>query len=142
MRSDRRTTLIAVIIAALTFIAYLPALQNGFVNWDDQEYVNEGLRAFPIGLEYLKWVFSTPVCANWHPLTVLSHTAITKIWGLNPLPHILVNIIFHSLNTFLVALLAVKLIALGATFPGMASAEGRCMRAPRPPCCSAFTRSM
>ena len=30
-----------IIILALTFIAYIPALQAGIVNWDDPDYVNK-----------------------------------------------------------------------------------------------------
>ena len=100
---DRRHILIAAsLVAALTFLVYLPSLSNGFVNWDDPGYVykNPNIRSFD-----LKWAFTAVVVGNWHPATLLSLTLDHSIWGLNPLGFHLTNLIIHSLNAFLAALL-------------------------------------
>lgn len=39
--SLNRKYLAAASVALITFLVYLPALQNGFVNWDDDDYVYE-----------------------------------------------------------------------------------------------------
>lgn len=104
---------IAFIIALLTFIVYLPALQNGFVNWDDDVYVYKNLSIQSLDLGFLRWVSSAVVSANWHPLTLLSYATDYAIWGLNPFGYHLVNIVLHSANTFLVFLLSYKLISYG-----------------------------
>jgi Tfp pilus assembly protein PilF len=51
--------------------------------------------------------------SNWHPLTWLSHGIDYAIWGFNPLGHHLTSVILHGLNTFLVAVLIIRLIQTG-----------------------------
>lgn len=109
---------IAFIIALLTFIVYLPALQNGFVNWDDDVYVYKNSNIQSLDLGFLRWVSSAVVSANWHPLTLLSYATDYAIWGLNPVGYHLSNIILHALNTFLVFVLTYKLISFGK-FPAV-----------------------
>jgi hypothetical protein len=35
----RTTWLVAIVPALAAFLIYLPALQNDFVNWDDDDYI-------------------------------------------------------------------------------------------------------
>lgn len=100
----------AGLAAALTFLAYIPALSNSFINWDDPAYVYSNEKIRNLNLSYLLWVFTNPSVANWHPLTMLSHAIDYAVWGLDPFGHHLGNIILHSLNTFLVAMLGYRLI--------------------------------
>lgn len=95
------------IVAVITFVVYMPSLQNGFVNWDDPLYVyeNHNIRAFD-----LKWLLSAVVVGNWHPLTMLSFAVDYSIWGLNPFGYHLTNILLHAINTFLVGVLALRLL--------------------------------
>ena len=95
--------------ALVTLAVYLPALKNGFVNWDDNLYVYENLRIRSIDLGFLKWILTEVIIRNWHPLTMLSHAVDYALWGLNPMGHHLTSIIGHGLNTFLVALLCFRL---------------------------------
>ena len=94
----------------LTFVIYLFTLQNDFVGWDDGAYVvnNPFIRSLNGAL--LKWAFFDFYSSNWHPLTWISHALDYAVWGLNPLGHHLTNNILHAINTFLVVLLAVRLI--------------------------------
>jgi tetratricopeptide (TPR) repeat protein len=103
----------ALLVASITFLLYLPALQNDFVNWDDGEYVYEsrGIRSIDFG--FLKWIFTAVVSSNWHPLTLFSHAVDYALWGLEPLGHHLTSVIFHAFNTFLVFILAVRLSGYG-----------------------------
>ena len=96
-------------IAAFTLIVYLPALQNDFVNWDDDKYVYENEHIRSLDFKFLKWSFGFHIL-NWHPLTLLSHSIDYALWGLNPIGHHLMNIIFHSINTFLLFILIVYLL--------------------------------
>jgi Flp pilus assembly protein TadD len=101
---------LSAFIALTTFAAYLGALHNGFVEWDDGPYIfdNPHIRSFDVTL--FKWAFFDFYAANWHPLTWISHAADYALWGLNPLGHHLTNIILHAVNTFLVVLLAARLL--------------------------------
>jgi len=115
--------LTAFFVALVTFLVFLPSLRNGFVEWDDQGYVynNELIRSVDPGL--IKHIFTAPVMANWHPLTVFSFAIDYSIWGLDPWGYHLVNIAFHALNAGLVSILAYCLVELsgaGKTFSLMA----------------------
>lgn len=99
--------------ALLTFAIYLNALGNGFVNWDDNLNVYENRYIRSLDSAFLKWAFfdfSAPGADYWRPLSFLSHALDYAIWGLNPMGHHLTNNILHAANTFLVVLLAARLI--------------------------------
>lgn len=103
------TWIAAALPAFITFIVYLPTLQNGFVNWDDHWYVYENQNIISIDIEFLKWSMTTVVAALWHPLTMFSFAVDYAIWGFNPFGYHLTNILFHTANTFLVFVLVVRL---------------------------------
>jgi len=101
---------VSLLSALVTFIVYLPALKNDFVTWDDNLYVyaNEHIRF--LNLDFIKWSLSNFQTGNWHPLTWISHALDYAVWGMNPAGHHLTSVLIHTLNTFLVTLLAVRLI--------------------------------
>src|SRR6185436_5996009 len=67
-------------ILALTAIAYVPSLDNGFTNWDDNFYVTENpLLARPDA----RTILTTPVAGNYHPLTIASLALNHRISGLD-----------------------------------------------------------
>ncbi|MCL4475197.1 MAG: tetratricopeptide repeat protein [Nitrospirae bacterium] len=107
--------------AAATLLIYLPALQNGFVNWDDPAYVYENPHIRSLGLPFFKWAFLDFHAWNWHPLTWISHGLDYAVWGLNPAGHHLSSILLHGANTFLVGMLVVEFFrARGADKEGVA----------------------
>jgi hypothetical protein len=97
-RSRPRSLWLAAILA-LTFVAYLPSLRNGFTNWDDPLYVlqNPLLRHPTIGA-----ILTTPVAGNWHPLTIVSYLLNFRISGLDPASYHWLNLLLHLANTALV----------------------------------------
>ena len=86
-----------IIILALTFIAYIPALQAGTVNWDDPDYVNKNF--LTSGISNL---LTTPLQGNYHPLTMLSLAFNYMISGEDPWSYHLLNLLLHLANTWLV----------------------------------------
>jgi len=107
---ETKPWIVAILAALITVLVYLPALNNGFVNWDDYEYICENRYIRSIDFEFLKWVFTSFHDCTWYPLTWLSHTVDYAIWGLNPVGHHLSSILLHGLNTFLVVLLIIRLV--------------------------------
>ncbi len=94
--------LIYVVLAVVTFIAFEPARLNGFVNYDDDDYVTKNPQVSAgITPESVRWAFTTPYMANWHPLTWLSHMLDCELFGLNSLWHHLTSLSFHIANTLL-----------------------------------------
>ncbi len=89
-------------VLAITFILFLPALQNGFTNWDDVLYVTNNPLLKELNGEGLKAIFSTPVVSNYHPLTILSLAINYQFAELNPMTYHLTSVILHVINTGLV----------------------------------------
>ncbi len=108
--NKKRLYLLAAGVAAITFLVYLSCLRNEFVLWDDDAYIvdNPFIRSFD--WSFLKWAFFKFYAYNWHPLTWISHALDYAVWGLNPLGHHLSNIALHAMDTFLVVVLAAKLL--------------------------------
>ena len=102
--------LITALVAVLTFLVFLPALQNQFLSWDDDEYVYENPFIRSLDTKLVKSAFLAFKAGNWHPLTWISHAIDYSLWGLNPVGHHLTNIFLHALNTFLVTLLLMGLL--------------------------------
>jgi protein O-mannosyl-transferase len=101
---------LAISVALITFIVYLPTLRNGFVNWDDDIYVvdNPHIRSFDVS--FVRWAFLDFHASNWHPLTWISHALDRLVWGFNPLGHHLSSIFIHAINSLLVVILISKLL--------------------------------
>ena len=76
---DKRYYIGLFIIALITFVAYLPALQNGFV-WDDDDYIRNNPLVRSINI---KEIFSQFVMGNYHPLTILGHAFQFQLFELS-----------------------------------------------------------
>jgi len=95
-----RRFIIASSVAVVTFIVFLPALQNDFVNWDDHDYVYVNTVIRSLDMQLLKSAFTGFYASNWHPLTWMSHALDYAVWGLNPLGHHLTNNIVHARSAY------------------------------------------
>jgi tetratricopeptide (TPR) repeat protein len=107
-----RPRLIALLLALVTLLVFLPAGRYRFVDFDDPEYVTDN--AFvKNGLNWtdLRWDFTAFHSGNWHPLTWISHQIDCELFGLNAGPHHFVNILLHAANAALVFLLLWRLTA-------------------------------
>ncbi len=86
-------------ILAVTFVAYIPSLGNGFINWDDNYYVTENpLMAHPT----VAGILTSNVGGNYHPLTMASLVLNYKISGLDAGSYHWLNLILHLANVALV----------------------------------------
>ena len=108
--------LIAIVITALVFI---PSLNNGFVNWDDDVNIleNDNLEVF--NAASIQKIFSPTegnVIGNYNPLTIFAFAVIKNAFGLNPKAFHVVNLIFHLICVFFVyrIMLLMKINHIGA----------------------------
>ena len=86
-------------LVAITVMAYLPALRNGFV-WDDNDYVTENLVLRSLdGLRRL-WLEPQSV-PQYYPVTFTSFWLEYHAWGLQPFGYHLVNILLHASSAVL-----------------------------------------
>jgi tetratricopeptide (TPR) repeat protein len=98
--------LLAILLVVGTALLYAPAARNGFVNYDDPDYVTRNLEV-QHGLTWhgAVWAFGTHnPAANWHPLTWMSHMIDVSWYGLSPFGHHLTNIVLHCLGVLLLFL--------------------------------------
>src|ERR1700692_3377448 len=108
LSAQRRTLLLCLLSIAVVMAFYSPVAHNGFLNYDDDQYItnNPHVKA---GLTWatVKWAFTSYDQANWHPLTWLSHALDCQLFGLNPAGPHLVNVSLHAANAVLLFLLLV-----------------------------------
>ena len=83
-------------------LAYLPVLQNDFVNWDDKDAILDNPFIRHWDGAFLKWSFTTYATGNWMPLTWLSFALNFQMAGLDPRVFHLTNVLLHALNSLLV----------------------------------------
>src|SRR5665213_3466756 len=105
-RDQKNFILICLVLALGTAALYWPVTRNGFVNFDDEEYIT-GNAHVTSGLTWTNvvWAFKSGEAANWHPLTWISHMVDCDLYGPNPGGHHLTNLLFHVANTLLLFLL-------------------------------------
>src|ERR1035441_8242306 len=104
------TVAVAFALAAVTLLVYLPVLHNGFVNYDDPDYITNNPHV-QAGLSWpgIVWAFQSGEASTWHPLTWISHMADCQLFGLNPAGHHLTSLLFHTANTLLLFFLLNRL---------------------------------
>lgn len=94
-----RSGIKGLLIVAGTVVAYLAALQAGFV-WDDDNYVvaNPTLR----NLEGLWRIWFEPLSTpQYYPLTFATLWLEYRVWALDPFGYHLTNVLLHALNAVL-----------------------------------------
>jgi Flp pilus assembly protein TadD len=99
--SGRRTIIIlAVLLAVGSAVLYAPAVRNGFVNYDDPDYITNNVNV-QRGLTWpgIVWAFGTKNdAANWHPLTWISHMLDVGWFGMNPAGHHFMNVLLFAID--------------------------------------------
>ena len=93
---------IYLFLTIITLAVFGQICRHDFVDYDDGQYVtrNDHVKnGFSIGS--IKWAFTEPHVANWHPLTSMSHMLDCELFGLNPFGHHLVSLLLHVINTLL-----------------------------------------
>jgi Tfp pilus assembly protein PilF len=99
--NKRAFLLLAILI--ITFIAFIPSLSNQFIKtWDDNVYVTENPMITHLTLEKIREFFTTQRNGTYVPLPLLTWAVEFKLFGLNPLPYHLNNLLLHLICTLLV----------------------------------------
>jgi Flp pilus assembly protein TadD len=115
-RRRRLTALLALLLALAAVLTFLPVAGNGFVNFDDDDYLLDNPRVRE-GLTWggIRWALTATWSHNWHPLTWISHMADVSLFGLDPAGHHLVSAGVHAANAVLLFLLLA--LATGRVWP-------------------------
>ncbi len=120
-----RWTLSAVLCIGLAACAaFVGALQNDFVDWDDCPLLvdNEAYRG--LSASHLGWMFTTALGGHYQPLTWLSFALEYRVCGLTTFSAHLVNLVLHVLTCVGVFAVARHLIRTASSLPESAVTVG------------------
>jgi tetratricopeptide (TPR) repeat protein len=92
-------------VSVLSLWLFRPALANGFVNWDDQGYVEELVRMGKFSLSSLGWMWTSLQPFYLQPVAWMTHLLDYQLWGLNPVGHHATNWLLHGVYVVLVGTL-------------------------------------
>lgn len=99
-----------VLVALAVVAVFAPALDNGFVNWDDDGNFTDNPHFRGFSAEHLRWMFTTTLYGHYIPLTWLTLAADYALWGMNPRGYHATNVLLHAVNAALVFLIARRLL--------------------------------
>jgi hypothetical protein len=100
------------LVALITFVVFLPALQNDWVNWDDTENFLENPLYRGLGWTQLKWMWTTQLLRHYIPLSWMTLGLDYKLWGMNPFGYHLSNVLLHTANAVVFYFLAVAIFKI------------------------------
>lgn len=120
----------AAFVALITLAVYLPALRNGFVIWDDEQFIIDNYHIRTLNWAFFRWALNDLSFSIWQPAAWISHAIDYALWGLNPMGHHLSSIVLHSLNTFLVVMLIIRLLEAAAATNSSSLSTGGADREP------------
>jgi tetratricopeptide (TPR) repeat protein len=90
--------------------AFYPALQNKFVNWDDDKIIVENMFYRGLSWTNIQWMFTTFHMGHYQPLTWITLGIDHLFWGLNPVGYHLTSLLLHCVNVVLLYFVAVRLL--------------------------------
>ncbi len=108
VRTRSATTLIGLLLFLGTVALYASAFWNGFVGFDDDDYVSQNKQVLTgVNLDNMRWALTTHDAANWHPLTWISlqldsdlYRSLVPSWPA-PRGYIVTNMLLHAASTWL-----------------------------------------
>jgi tetratricopeptide (TPR) repeat protein len=103
---------IPAVIFVLTVLAYLPVLQNGFVNWDDESFLVNNFNYRGVGWQQIRWMFTTCYLSSCMPLTWVTYGLDYVFWGMNPRGYHLTSLLIHATNAVLFYFVSLRLLRL------------------------------
>jgi len=103
------------IMAVAVLAVYLPVRHAGFI-WDDDSHVTDNPSI--VGGLGLGRIWTSPA-ANYFPLTTSTFWVIHALWGVNPLPYHVVDVLLHIASAALLWLVLRRLRVPGAWLGAM-----------------------
>jgi tetratricopeptide (TPR) repeat protein len=96
-------------------------LGNGFVTWDDDRNFVENPNFRGLGLDQLRWMWTTFHMGHYVPLSWMTLGLDYTVWGMNPTGYHLTSLLLHAANAVVVYFLARAILERGGSVsPGEA----------------------
>ncbi len=97
---------VCLVLAVVTAFSFQGVRGNGFLTYDDDDYVLDNLQVHQgVNAQSIEWAFTTFHSSNWHPLTWISHMVDWNLYGKDPGGHHMTNVLIHAANAVLLFLL-------------------------------------
>ena len=107
---DRRTWLVAIPLAFFVIYAFIPALSNGFVDWDDHQNLLANPYFRGLGAAQVKWAWTTFWFGAYQPLAWLLYETQFVFWGFDPRGYHLTSLLLQVANAVVLYVLTVALL--------------------------------
>ena len=107
---DPRSLLVAIPLALIVFATFLPALDNGFVNWDDDKNFLDNPFYRGLGPAQVQWAWTTLWLGVYQPLAWLLFELQYVFWKLDPRGYHLTSLILHAANAVVLYVLTLALL--------------------------------
>ncbi|HUN81994.1 MAG TPA: tetratricopeptide repeat protein [Phycisphaerae bacterium] len=98
------------LLILVSVVAFLPALRGEFLNWDDDRNFVENETFRGVGLEQLRWAWSTYHLGVWQPLAWILLGVEYGLFGLRPAGYHAFSIGIHACNAVLVYMIARRVL--------------------------------
>jgi hypothetical protein len=106
-----RRSMIPIAVGVLTAGCFLPTLSGSFLNWDDNVNFLDNPAYRGLGVEQLRWAFTSVLFGHYIPLTRLSWSLNYVLGGMDPWGYHLVNVLLHGINAATFYFVARRLLA-------------------------------
>ena len=101
---------IAIPVALMVVVAFAPALNNGFVNWDDKSNFLDNPHYRGLGPAELRWAWTTFWLGVYQPLAWSLFGAEYVTFRLDPHGYHLVSLTLHAVNMIVLYFLTKTLL--------------------------------
>ena len=98
------------LLILVSVVAFLPALRGEFLNWDDDRNFVENEAFRGVGLEQVRWAWSTYHLGVWQPLAWILLGVEYGLFGLRPTGYHAFSIGIHACNAVLVYMIARRVL--------------------------------
>jgi len=115
-RQRRGSWLVPVLIALVTFTAFLPALHDQFVDWDDDKNFLDNPHYRGLAWAHLRWMWTTHR-GHYIPLTWMTLGLDHLLWGMNPFGYHLTSLLLHAANAVVFFFVARRLLTRAVPSP-------------------------
>ncbi len=113
----------ALVVFALTLLVFSPALEGGWLDWDDAPLLLERTEWRGFSPAQLGWMFTTVHMGPYQPLSWLSYALDHALWGMDPRGYHATNVLLHALSAVVLFALARELLRVAGERSGAAFAR-------------------
>src|SRR5256886_5196641 len=103
--------LVPLLVVLCTLAAFLPTLQNHFVNWDDDKNFLDNHHYRGLNWQQLSWMWTTHL-GHYIPLTWMTLGMDYLLWGMNPVGYHLTSLLLHAASAVVVYFVVVRILTL------------------------------